>query len=154
MNTFTDNMHQKWNLSLSLLEVRTLREKLGLDLLNPEHYLQVSASLTDRLAFVYLLCEKQAKEYEVSVEEFEERLMGDGFATAASNAFIAETEAFFQRLGQHMLAGLARKNLETMKMGQQKVDEMVQTGQLDSLLDDAGKELMEVMLPANDGNGS
>ena len=65
MSTFKDNMHQDWTVSLTLGKVRTLREKLGLDLLNPSHYLQVLSSLTDRMAFVFLLCEDQAKEFEV-----------------------------------------------------------------------------------------
>ena len=39
----------------ALGKVRQLREKLGLDLLDSQHHLQVLNSLTDRLAFAFLL---------------------------------------------------------------------------------------------------
>ena len=92
-------MRETWTLGLTLGKVREFRTRLGLDLLNPQHHLQVLNSLTDRLAFVFLLCEEQAKQTEVSVDEFEERLIGDGFADAASDAFLAELAFFFPQPG-------------------------------------------------------
>ena len=153
MRSFSDNMHQQWNLSLTLGKVRNLRDKLGLDLLNPQHHLQVLNSLTDRMAFVFLLCESQAKEYEVDVDEFEERLMGDGFADDASVAFLEELSDFFQRLGQVGLAKITQRSIKTMKAGKERMTQMIANGHFDSLLDTVEKE-MEQLLPENAGSGS
>jgi hypothetical protein len=153
MKTFKDNQDQQWNLALTLGKVRQLREKLGLDLLNPNHYLQILSSLTDRLAFCFLLVEDQAKAIDVDADQFEERLYGDNVSTQASLAFLEETELFFQKLGQKALAALAKKSIQSMKSGQARIDEMMSTGQFDSLLDQAENE-MQKMLQASVGSGS
>ena len=152
MKTFRDNMDQDWNISLTLGKVRLLRDKLGLDLLNPQHHLQVLNSLTDRLAFVFLLCEEQAKEYEIDVDQFEERLMGDGFADGASTAFLGELDVFFQRLGQAGLAKITQRSIKVMKTGQQRMAATIASGQFDSFLDTVENE-MEKLLPESGGNG-
>ena len=146
-------MHQQWNLSLTLGKVRNLRDKLGLDLLNPQHHLQVLNSLTDRMAFVFLLCESQAKEYEIDVDEFEERLMGDGFADDASVAFLEELSDFFQRLGQVGLAKITQRSIKTMKAGKERMTQMIANGHFDSLLDTVEKEMAQ-LLQENAGSGS
>lgn len=153
MKSFKDNQGQQWNLALTLGKVRTLREKLGLDLLNPQHYLQILGSLTDRLAFVFLLVEPQANDIGIDVDEFEERLYGDGFATEAGTAFLLETELFFQKLGQKAMAGLAKSSIKSMAAGQAKLDEMLTSGQFDSLLNQAQGEIDRLM-QLSGGNGS
>jgi hypothetical protein len=153
MKTFTDNQGEIWNLTLSLAKIRKMRESLGLDILNPTHYLQIMSSLTDRLAFAYLLCEEQAKRIEVSIDQFEERLYGDGFANKASLAFLGETELFFQKLGQAAMASLAKRTIESMKAGQTRLDEMIASGQFDSLLNQAESEMASLLQPS-DGAGS
>jgi len=153
MKSFKDAEGQTWNLSLTLGKVRQLREKLGLDLLNPTHYLQVLNSLTDRLAFCFLLVEDQAKAIGVDADAFEERLYGPGVSTSASHAFLEETQNFFQKLGQTSMEALARKSIESMKSGQARIDEMISTGQFDSLLDKAEQEIQKMLQP-NAGSGS
>lgn len=153
MKSFKDNQGHTWNLSLTLGKVRQMREKLGLDLLNPTHYLQILNSLTDRLAFCFLLVEDQAKAIGIDVDGFEERLYGDTVSTDAGLAFLEETELFFQKLGQKALATLARKSIESMRSGQARIDEMITTGQFASLLDQAEAE-MQKMLQLSGGSGS
>jgi hypothetical protein len=152
MKSFKDAEGQTWNLSLTLGKVRQLREKLGLDLLNPSHYLQILNSLTDRLAFCFLLVEDQAKVIGVDADSFEERLYGPGVSIAASHAFLEETQNFFQKLGQTSMEALARKSIESMKSGQARIDEMISTGQFDSMLDKAEEEIQKLLLPSG-GNG-
>lgn len=153
MKSFKDAEGQTWNLSLTLGKVRQLREKLGLDLLNPSHYLQILNSLTDRLAFCFLLVEDQAKAIGVDADAFEERLYGPGVSTSASHAFLEETQNFFQKLGQTSMEALARKSIESMKAGQARIDEMITTGQFDSLLDRAEEEIQKMLQPSG-GSGS
>jgi len=153
MRSFKDKEGQSWHIVLSLGKTRQLREKLGLDLLNPTHYLQILNSLTDRLAFCFLLVEQQAKELNIDADEFEERLYGEGIATAASEAFLEETQLFFQKLGQNAMEALAKKSIESMRSGKARIDQMISTGQFDSLLDKAEDEMMK-MLQLSDGSGS
>lgn len=129
-----------------------MRETLGLDLLNPQHHLQVLSSLTDRLSFVFLLVEDQAKELGLDVDQFEQRLYGKGVAARASIAFLTELESFFRRLDQIALARLTAKSIEVMKAGQKRADEMLSSGELDSLLEKATRE-METLTLASGGNG-
>ncbi|WP_345326841.1 hypothetical protein [Novipirellula rosea] len=93
----------------------------------------------------------------VDADQFEERLYDspqrDGVSTEASLAFIQETEDFFLKLGQKALAAIARKSIESMKSGKAKVDEMIASGQFDSLLQKAQDE-MDALLPPSVGSGS
>lgn len=153
MKSFTDNLGQKWNLTLNLRDVRKLREPLGLDLFNPTHHLQVLSSLTDRIAFVFFLCESQAKEYEVDIDEFEERLYGEGFANAASDAFLEELADFYQRLGQEDQASLTRRSIRSMQKARSAMEHNRDSGAFSSVLDEAEKQ-MEDLLQLNGGDGS
>lgn len=157
MKTFTDNQGQIWTLILTLGKTRKMRESLGLDILNPNHYLQILASLTDRLAFTFLLVEQQANDLRIDADDFEERLYGEGFADKASLAFLGETEVFFQKLGQSAMTRLANRSIETMKSGQTRLNEIIASGQLDSLMEKAEREARENMekeLRASVGSGS
>ncbi|MCC9645020.1 hypothetical protein LOC71_22310 [Rhodopirellula sp. JC740] len=160
MKTFSDNRGQIWNLSLTLGKVRKVRDVLGLDLLNLNHSQQLQASLTDRLAYVYLLCEEQAKGLDIDADEFEERLYGK--ASEASQALMGESVTFFRKLGPDLepMAMMAERCMKSMKAGSARLKEMKSSGQLDSLF----KEMDEAMdkfiqqgtlptSPESDGNG-
>lgn len=153
MQSFKDAEGETWNIALTIGKVRQLREKLGLDLLDTQHHLQVMNSLTDRLAFVFLLVEEQAKSREVNAEELELRFYGEGVASAASLSFLRELENFFQRLGQTVQARLTESSIEAMGKAQQRLDDLLKSGKVDSLLEQATKEMEEMML-GDDGNGS
>lgn len=114
--------------------------------------MQVLASLTERLTFVFLLCEEDAKEQEITVDDFESRLYGEKIANEASYAFLAECEAFFRRLGQIAMAEMTKNSIASMRSGQARLDKMIEDGQLDSLLAKAEGE-MEKMLQSSDGVG-
>lgn len=151
METFKDNQGKAWNIALTLGKVRTLREKLGLDLLEQTHHIQVLGSLTDRIAFVFLLVEDQATEEGVDADAFEERLYGGDYATQASLAFLDELESFFQKLGLTVQARLTRTSIESMKKGQARLADLLESGRVDSILKEAETEI-EAMV--SDGNTS
>ena len=153
MKKFKDNLGQEWVLSLNLGKVRKFRDRIGLDLLHPQHHLQVLQSKTDRLTFVFMLCEEQSKKYEVNVDEFEERLYGEGFADAASDAFLEDLADFYQRLGEDGLAGMTVRSLATMRKARKRLVKMMKTGEFTSVLDRAESQ-METMLQDEGGNGS
>jgi len=112
---FTDNTGQKWTISITLKKARFVRERLDCDLFNPEDWQELLQSLGTRLAFVWYLVADQAKELELTDEQFEARLYGEGVADNCSNEFLAELADFFRRLGQPgMVTGtdVARESME------------------------------------------
>lgn len=148
MKTFTDNAGQKWVLSLNLGKVRKMRDSLGLDLLNPQHYLQVLGSQTDRLTFAFLMVEAEAKKLGIDADQFEERLYGEDFATNAGLAFLEETECFFTKLGQQAMASLANRSIETMQKNLQKQLELMESGKFNEALDEMEDELESLVTEA------
>ncbi|WP_436714965.1 hypothetical protein U8335_19575 [Roseiconus lacunae] len=142
MGTFRDNMNQEWTLTLTMGRIRKLSSRLGIDLMNPEQLCQLSSSLTDRMAFVFLLCEDQAREYEIDADEFEERLSGDGFVDAASDALMATVVDYLRRFGQGQLAKLAQKQLEVMQLARGRLNVLVESGEFDNLLNQAAAEVL------------
>jgi hypothetical protein len=152
MKSFKDNQGQLWHLNLSLGKTRQLRDKLGLDLLNPEHYGRLVGSLTEQMAFCFLLVEPQAQELGIDVDAFEERLYGDGIANSAGIALLEECEVFFQKLGQKTQAALAKKSTELVKASIANMDQMLASGQLDSLMAKAEEDVRK-KLQASGGSG-
>ena len=153
MQSFKDNEGHSWNIALTLGKVRQLREKLGLELLNKEHHWQVMNSETDRLAFVFLLVEDQAKEIGLDADTFEERLYGDGIADGASIAFLRELQSFFQRLGKRLEAGLTETQIKVMTAAQSQIRELIERGKADLQLKELEKEALKQM-QASSGSGS
>lgn len=143
MKSFKDNQGHPWHISLSLAKCRQIREKIGLDLLNPSHLMQVLASLTDQLTFCFLLVEDQANAMQprLTVDDFEERLYGDKVSLEISNTFLEECELFFQKLGQHGMAALVKKSIESRNLSQARMESLITTGQFDSLCEKAEAEI-------------
>ena len=152
MRTFQDNQGQKWNLSISLADLRKHRNTLGLDLFSHKHHTQVMESLLDQLSFCFLLCEEQAKKLDVSIEEFEERLQGDGIATEAGVQFLEALADFYLSYGKKALAMLTQVAIRAIRAGEARMADLEETGQIDSLIAQADKEV-EKALHANDGRG-
>ena len=90
------------------------------------------------MAFVFLLCEEQAKKRGVDADEFEERIQGR--IHNASVAFCEELASFFQRSGEPELIALQRlvvKHIECMKNGRKSISELIESGRYDSQLEEA-----------------
>lgn len=130
-----------------------LRDKLGIDLLNPQHTMQVYNSLTDQLTFVFLLVEDEAKQEGIDVDGFERRLMGDGVATEASIAFLEELKVFFQKFDQAVMVKMAESALTMRKKATANLNDLVKSGRFDSAMEQAMQEMDRVLLDAG-GNTS
>ena len=153
MQTFKDNKNRKWVIDLTIAKVRRLRDALGLDLMNPQHYVSVLQSLTDQLSFVFLLVEHEAKEEGIDADGFERRLQGEGIATGASLAFLNELAVFFRKFDLEAFAKMADNSIRMRKKAQASFNEMIASGRFDSAMEQATME-MEAMLHGIDGNTS
>ena len=98
---FTDNKGEKWTISITLWKTRYVRERLPLDIFNPNDWTELMTCLGSRFAYVWWLLQDQAKELNVDAEEFERRLYGGTYLLDASAEFQAELADFFRRLGGH-----------------------------------------------------
>ena len=103
-------------------------------------------SLTERIAYVFVLCQDQATELEIDEDEFEARLMGDDICDGASDALLEELTDFFLRCGQKAKARLTAKHLASLKRGRETVDRLIETGQIDSALDQEAENLIRKLL--------
>jgi hypothetical protein len=112
---FKDNRNKTYVLALTLGKTREVRAKLPCDLFNENDWKLLMSSLADRLAYVWWLVADQAREDEITLEEFEERLTGKGIADAASDAFIAELGNFYQKYDQTKLLTMTQQLLKAMQ---------------------------------------
>lgn len=141
MKTFRDNQDHVWTLALTLTKVRRLAETIGVDLLNPDHFMRFMQSLTDQLTIIWLLVERQAKDEEISdPDEFELRMYGDDIASKAQQALMLECSDFFQKLGRLIQAKQARRMAEAIE-AELAWMQTATTGEIDSLFDESIKEV-------------
>ena len=153
MQSFKDNEGQTWNLKLTIYKARQISEKIGLDICNQTHHMQVLGSFLDQVAFIFLIVEEQAKSRGVDVDRFDLLLQGDDVSTDVSVAFMEELENFFLRYGKKFAAHakLTRASVEIMKKANARVADMVNTGKMDSLIENARNEL-ETLILETDGS--
>ncbi len=155
MKTFQDNQNQQWNLSLPLRTVRRLRDATGIDLFNPDDHWRLMTSVLDRVEWVFLIVADQREKYQVDRDEFDDRLVGDGYMDAAGDALLEELVDFFRQFGQQAMAKLTEKQLSVMRHNRKVVRQQIESGDFDKALNQAealtGAAQSEP--PSSDGNG-
>ena len=122
MRSFKDNKGRTWEISLNVLQMKRIRARLGVDLVNVitlDKDGAVKVDLVDRIAndpcllvdILWVLVEEQAKKAGVSDTEFGEALAGDAISEA-TKAFLDELVDFFpapRRLFLKKAVEVARK---------------------------------------------
>ncbi len=112
---FTDNKEKTYVLTLTLGKTREVRAKLPCDLFNENDWKLLMSSLADRLAYIWWLVADQAREDGISLEQFEQRLIGKGVADGASDAFLAELVNFYRAYDQTKLMTMTMQLSKAMK---------------------------------------
>ena len=122
MRSFKDNKGRIWEISLNVLQMKRIRARLGVDLVNVitlDKDGAVKVDLVDRIAndpcllvdILWVLVEEQAKKANVSDAEFGEALAGDAISEA-TKAFLDELVDFLpapRRLFLKKAVEVARK---------------------------------------------
>lgn len=122
MRSFKDNKGRTWEISLNVLQMKRIRARLGVDLVNVitlDKDGAVKVDLVDRIAndpcllvdILWVLVEEQAKKANVSDAEFGEALAGDAISEA-TKVFLDELVDFFpapRRLFLKKTVEVARK---------------------------------------------
>ena len=129
MRTFKDNSGRTWTVELNVHQMKRIRARLGVDLVNVialDAGGKVKVDLVDRIAndpcllvdILWVCVEEEAKAAGVTDEQFGRSLAGDSIETATA-AFLDELVDFFpgaRRLFLKKAVDLARK-FETENLG-------------------------------------
>lgn len=122
MRVFKDNTGRDWQLILNVFQMKRIRARLGVDLVNVialDKDGKVQVDLIDRIAndpcllvdILWVMVEEQAKVIEVTDEQFGTALAGDAIEEA-TKAFLDELVDFFpgaKRLFLKKSVDIARK---------------------------------------------
>lgn len=132
MARFTDNRQRAWLVEINYATIKAVRARLGLDLLKlVEDRMQPLAELLrDAVRLIdvlYVVCERQCKEANVSDEDFGRALAGDALEEAA-DAFMQGLVAFFPKRQREALSTALAKG---RKVGELVMDRALRT--LDSV---------------------
>src|SRR5687768_6394236 len=97
MRTFKDTVGRTWNVALNIGTAKRIKEAMGLDLLDNGQSIQQIAGdpyLMGNVLFV--ICEAQCKQLDVTDEQFGESLAGDVIDDALT-ALVEELVDFFPK---------------------------------------------------------
>ena len=122
MKAFTDNAGRLWEIELNVRQMKRVRDRLGVDLVNVISAGEdgsVATDTLDRVAndpillcdILWVLCEGQAKTAGVTDDDFGSSLAGDSISEA-TRAFLDELVDFFPGARRAILkkaVGLARR---------------------------------------------
>ena len=133
MRTFTDTTGHVWNLSVSVLTVKRVKESTDVlltELFDNDCALlgRLSKDVCQLVSIIWVICQSQAEQAGVSEDDFAERLGGDALGDA-SEAFARAIADFFtspeQRRGLHaILNTLQATGREAAGMAADRIEEL------------------------------
>lgn len=85
MESFKDNKDRSWDVDVTVATIKRVRARLDVDLLDVDDGELIRRLITDPILLVdiiYVVCEPQARDRNVSDEDFGEALAGDAIAGA------------------------------------------------------------------------
>ncbi len=128
MRQFTDKNGQSWAIELTIGIARN-----AFDLSKPE---SLTALLDDpyaRFDLLWKLCESQAKDRGMTVDQFDSALADETAMMSAHDALLLTLNDFFHRIGKTSLSLLMKKSMEAAKRLETLATEKVET--IDSTLE-------------------
>jgi len=134
--SFTDTTGRDWRVALDVTTVKTVRDRAEVDLADLEQAPKTFAQLADDpvllVDVLYLVCQSEASDRDVSPEDFGRSLAGDAIehATAALEEAICD---FFPR-GKRSLLQRLRKKLDQVR---EKTVDLIETNLQDPEIDEA-----------------
>jgi len=129
MKTFTDNEGRTWEISINVATIRRLRDALGVDLLK---IVEPGNDLLERFSTdpvlladcIFVLCREQARQRNISDEQFGQALAGDAI-DAATSAFLEELVNFFPTSKRLLLTKILEKVRQATEKLTQAVSERI-----------------------------
>jgi hypothetical protein len=141
MKTFTDKAGRTWTISLSLGTAMMVKEKLGVDLLQPEQGDPplITRLGTDEMLLGEVLCALLGNQFEAyKVTEADVRMSFDGQTLcAAQQAFYEELVDFFQNRGRMDRAKAVAKQMQLIEKGVKAIETRIDALDVGNLIDGA-----------------
>jgi hypothetical protein len=139
MRYFKDSSGREWTISITIGAAMLLKEKLGIDLLQPE---QGTPPLVTRLGTdeillaqtIATLLEKQFDEKKVSLADIYD-LFDGATLEAAHKAFYEDLIDFFQKSGREDRATMVRRQMEVILVGVEKMKTRIEGIDIQARLD-------------------
>jgi hypothetical protein len=157
LHKFNSGGHE-WSLVMNMSQAKALKETLVLDVLDGGKSLQLLASDPYTAANVlYVLCERQCAEYQITDEQFGAALAGDDFE-AAVTALLEELVDFFPQRQRgplkKILARLETVKGETVALADRKIESPEMDQALKAILTTAEAEIDARLAQLTAGVGS
>lgn len=149
MSSFTDESDRKWVLRVDVAAIKSVRDALKFNLGDlgetADNFLRLADDPCLLCDVLYLLCEDQAKERNISDTDFGRLLAGD----VIFNATVALEEAitdFFPQAKRSLLQRLRKKTDRVQTMGINLVSEKLDDPELERQIQVRMKAKMEAMI--------
>lgn len=138
MRQFNDKNGQAWSLELTIGQARK-----SFDIGNPESLTALLDEPYSRFDMLWLMCEKQAKERNIDVDQFDLLLAEENAMIAAHDALLLAINDFFQRIGKPSLSLLMTKSRAAAKRLETLATEKVNTidSQLEKVIQSSMKKI-------------
>lgn len=141
MKTFTDAAGRNWTIALNLGTAKAIRDKLGVDLLQPEagDTPLLTKLGTDELLLGEVLCGMLENQFDVhNVSEDDVRASFDGATIlAAQEAFYGELVDFFHQRGRTDLEKAVAKQAEMIKKAIELADAKISAIDVEKVINEA-----------------
>lgn len=108
MPKFRDSEGREWSVSVTIYDWRRIKKELGIDLLDHQHIVRLRNDVMSEVDVLWMLCELQAKEKQITDEAFGRSLGGDAIEEAHSALDEAMID-FFPKRQRETLRGLLAK---------------------------------------------
>jgi hypothetical protein len=129
---FTTKDGRLWRIIYDLPTVKRIRDSMGIDLLTREGLQQTCGSILDFATVLYVSIKPQADSQGIAEEDFLRSL--EGAHELAVDAWLAELEDFFRRVGKAGLANLAGATVRLTREDERTTNELFDRSTADRLV--------------------
>ena len=158
MHKFRDGEGREWCVSLNIAQARKVKEQLDdLNLLDAEQLQRLAGDPYTAANVLYVLCERQCRERDITDEQFGEALAGDVFEEAVA-ALLQELVDFFpsRQRGplKKVLACLDEMKGKAAALAEQKLDGPTIATAMQTVLTQAESQIDGMLAELTAGSGS
>lgn len=137
MKTFTDSKCRDWTVDVNVTAVKRVRDRLSIDLLDLSSGQLFEKLVADPIALVdvlYVLCEPQANERQVTDVQFGEAMAGDAIE-AATTALLESLIEFFPKAKRAVLEKAVQKLRTVEAMAAQVASQRLDSPEIDAQIE-------------------
>ena len=155
MRVFNDADGRAWNLDVTLPEIKRVKERLGVQVLDladvkGELFQRATGDVIFLVDLLYVLCEPQAGAAKIDDEQFGRAMRGDAIEEATDALFLAIAD-FFPKGRRALLESLHQKLARYGKMAQAVAGEELARAETD---EQVRLNVLSALRPGSNASGS